>query len=89
MLSGSTDKENSQKVMKKYKYTDNELIKPEQIKVYISEIKKLLLTGNKNKTMKQRLVRAEIDAVYGIEATSFDETINEMNNIQKSIILGS
>jgi len=43
---------------------------------------------NKNKTLVQTLVAADIDPELGIEARSFDTTIEEMNRIQEEIIWG-
>jgi hypothetical protein len=35
------------------------------------------------------LTPADIDARYGIEARSFDQTIEDMNRIQEEIVWGS
>lgn len=73
-------------LMKKYKYDAGELISINQIKVFISKKDSILLPGNLRKTKQQILAEAKIDERFGIQAKSFDDTINEMNNIQETII---
>jgi AAA domain, putative AbiEii toxin, Type IV TA system len=55
-------------------YKPEELIAAERIKVYIAE--------------KSTLVPANIDPEMGIEARSFDNTIEDMNRIQEAIVWG-
>lgn len=43
--------------------------------------------GNKKKTVKT-LVRADVSSTLGIEARSFDETIEDMNSVQEKIYYG-
>ncbi len=42
--------------------------------------------GGKRKATCQTLIPAEIDQESGIEARTFDTTIDEMNRIQEAII---
>ena len=75
-----------QETMDKFGYQKEELLSTSQIRMYISKKENTLLPGNQRKTKIQTLVSATIDPSFGIEAISFDDTINEMNNIQESIM---
>jgi predicted ATPase len=67
-------------------YLDDELISAKDVKVYIAEEAPILLNGNRRKTKCMTLVSADIDPELGIEARTFDTTIEDMNRIQESII---
>jgi predicted ATPase len=69
-------------------YREVELISAEKIKVYIAEEASILLEGKKRKTQCQTLTPADIDPEMGIEARSFDTTIETMNRIQEAIVWG-
>jgi len=69
-------------------YREVELIAAEKIKVYIAEKASILLEGKKTKTQCQTLTPADIDPEMGIEARSFDTTIETMNRIQEAIVWG-
>jgi predicted ATPase len=88
MLNATKESEFTKELMRKYSYIESELINSTQVKVYISEIAKVLIDGKSKKSSIQTLVPAEIDSFYGIEARSFDKTILQMNEIQESIVLG-
>ena len=45
--------------------------------------------GQKRRRRGHTLVPADIDPVLGIEAPSFDETIDEMNSILQDIVWGA
>jgi hypothetical protein len=47
-----------------------------------------MLDGGQRKTRCQTLTPADIDSELGIEARSFDKTIEDMNRIQEEIIWG-
>ena len=69
-------------------YQSEELIDAKKIKVYIAE-KALMERGRERRRSRyQTLVPANIDPKLGIEARSFDETINKMNEIQEAIVWG-
>jgi hypothetical protein len=51
----------------------------------VAEIK---LEGKKRKTKCQTLIPADINPEMGIEARSFDKTIETMNRIQEAIVWG-
>ena len=84
----SQDKPHLKKIAKEKEYDDSELMNADKIKVYIAEKDHIKPDGNKQKRLYPTLTKAQIDPELGIEARSFDETINEMNEIQDAIIWG-
>ncbi|MGB3512350.1 MAG: ATP-binding protein [Microcoleaceae cyanobacterium] len=76
------------RIAKEEGYRAEELISSEKIKVYIAEEVYMKLEGNKTKTKCQTLTPANIDPETGIEARSFDTTIETMNRIQEAIAWG-
>lgn len=68
------DKPYLKQIAKEEGYQSKELIAAEKIRLYIAE--------------EASLVSANIDPALGIEAHSFDETINKMNEIQEAIVWG-
>lgn len=69
-------------------YRQEELLSADQVKVYIAEEALEMLKGKKRKTKFNTLTPAKIDPEMGIEARSFDTTIEKMNRIQAAIIWG-
>lgn len=69
-------------------YRSEELISSKKIKVYIAEEASIKLDGGSRKTKCQTLTLADIDPDLGIEARSFDTTIETMNRIQEAIVWG-
>jgi len=69
-------------------YRDSEILNPEKVRVYIAEEALIKLDGAQRKTKCQTLVQADIDSKLGIEARSFDKTIEDMNQIQEEIVWG-
>ncbi|MCT7967456.1 ATP-binding protein [Laspinema sp. D1] len=72
-------------------YRQEELISAQQIKVYIAEEASRTIegkTGKSRKTKCHTLTPADIDPEMGIEARSFDTTIETMNRIQEAIVWG-
>jgi ABC-type multidrug transport system ATPase subunit len=69
-------------------YSQKEFISAEKMKVYIAEEAMVKLDGGKNKVKRQTLTPANIDPILGIEARSFDATIETMNRIQEEIVWG-
>ncbi|WP_293151240.1 hypothetical protein [Okeania sp. SIO2C9] len=57
-------------------------------KMYIAEEKSIQLEGKKRETKCKTLMLANIDPEMGIEARSFDTTIEDMNRIQEAIAWG-
>ena len=74
------------RIRRNEKYRREELIDSDKIRVYMSRNKRLLVDGNSRKTNALTLVQADIDPRLGIEAESFDRTIDEMNRIQESLL---
>ncbi len=86
MFNSRLDNDKVKKLMEKYEYQKNELLSASQIRMYISKKECVLLPGNQRKTNTQTLVPVNVNPLYGMEAVSFDNTINEMNSIQESIM---
>jgi len=82
------DKPHLKRIAEEEGYQTEELISAEKIKVYIAEDKFIQLEGNKIKTKYKTLTPANIDPEMGIEARSFDTTIEKMNRIQEAIVWG-
>ncbi len=70
------------------KYRDSEMLNPEKVRVYIAEEALIKIDGAQRKSRCQTLVQADIDSKLGIEARSFDKTIEDMNRIQEEIVWG-
>ncbi len=84
------DKPHLKRIAKENKYQDAELISSDQVKVYMAQEDLIPLEeGQKRRRRGHTLVEADIDPKYGIEAPSFDETIDEMNRIQEDIVWGA
>lgn len=83
------DKSHLKRIAEVEGYQQSELLKAEQIRVYIAEEAPVLLDGKKRKTKCQTLTPANIDPEMGIEARSFDKTIETMNRIQEDIVWGA
>ncbi len=69
-------------------YQTEELIAAEKIRVYIAEKALVKLENKSRRSRHPTLVPTRIDPELGIEARSFDETINKMNEIQEAIVWG-
>lgn len=73
--------EHTIRMQEKYKYDEQELLKPAQIHLYTTKPQS---KSKKNYTLKL----AKIYADKGIEVDTFDNTIDEMNKIQDAIFFG-
>ena len=84
------DKPHLKRIAKENGYQQSELIRSDQVKVYMTQEELMPLEeGQKRRRRGLTLVPADVDPVLGIEAPSFDETIDEMNSIQEDIIWGA
>lgn len=84
------DKPHIKRVAEENDYRNSELIKAEQVKVYVAEKGLLdLEEGQKKRRRGHKLTPADIDPEFGIEVSSFDETIDAMNKIQRDIVWGA
>lgn len=82
------DKPYLRKVADDEGYKQEELISHNQVKVYIAEAVSMIPEGKKRKAKCHTFVPARIDPEFGIEARSFDKTIETMNRIQDAIVWG-
>ena len=85
----NSDKPHLKRVAEENGYRDSELIKADQVKVYVA--KKALLPleeGQKRRRREHTLVPAKIHPKFGIGVDSFDKTIDDMNRIQDEIVWG-
>lgn len=76
------------KIVKQGKYKDEELLSSDKVKLYTAEKALVKLENNKRRTRRHTLVPAKITRERGIEALSFDKTINEMNEVEEAILWG-
>ena len=67
-------------------YAADERVASERVRVYMTEPTAREVKGGPRATQKYRLAGAPIDPVTGIEAKSFDETIETMNRIQDAVV---
>lgn len=83
------DKPHLKVIAKENAYQDNELIKADQVKVYVAEKALMPLEeGQKRRKKGNTLVPAKMHTKYGIGVGSFDKTIDDMNRIQDDIVWG-
>lgn len=83
------DKPHLKRIAEQEGYRPEELISYDQVKVYIAEKAFIKLDGSQKKTKCQTLTSADINPELGIDARSFDPTIETMNRIQESIVWGA
>ena len=67
-------------------YNSDDLLKAQQVKMYVAKKELVKLDGNKIKSKNNTLVAVKINDKLGIKNSSFDSTIDKMNKIQQSII---
>ena len=84
------DKPHLKRIAEENEYRDDELISSDQVKVYMAEEALVPLEeGQKRRRRGHTFVEADIDPELGIEAPSFDETIDDMNRILDDIVWGA
>ena len=84
------DKPHLKRIAKENGYRQSELIRSDQVKVYMTQEALVPLEeGQRRRRRGLTLVEAEVDPALGIEAPSFDETIDEMNRILEDIVWGA
>ena len=85
----NSDKPHLKRVVEENGYQDSELIKVDQVKVYVAEKALMPLEkGQKRRRRGHTLVPAKIHPEFGIGVNSFDKTIDDMNRIQDEIVWG-
>jgi hypothetical protein len=82
------DKARLKEIARQEGYGEEELLEARKVRVYIAEEALVKLDGGVRKTRCNTLVPAEVDSERGIEARSFDATIEDMNRIQEEIVWG-
>jgi predicted ATPase len=80
--------EHTKAVQAAHRYTDDELLDPERIRLYMTERQSKSGEGKGKRTKINTLKRAVIHPDRGIEVTTFDTTIEEMNALQSEILYG-
>lgn len=69
-------------------YRQSEMLDANKVKVYMAVEELIKVDGAQRRTKCKTLVSANIDPKLGIEAKSFDTTIEDMNRIQDEIVWG-
>jgi len=69
-------------------YTPEDKLDANCVAVYMAKEHSILRPGGKKKSKTRTLVKADISPTLGIEAISFDETIDDMNAVQETIYYG-
>jgi ABC-type multidrug transport system ATPase subunit len=80
--------ERLKKIVERENIKLNTLLAHDRVKVYIAEKSKIKIEQNTRSTLENTLTIATITPENGIEARSFDTTINDMNRIQDEIYWG-
>ena len=75
--------------VKKHGYLPDVYLDSSKVRMYVSTMSPMLLPGYARRVNTQTLVAAKVDKSFGIEAFSFDKTINEMNEIQERIMFST
>ncbi|MEM8639710.1 MAG: AAA family ATPase [Cyanobacteria bacterium P01_G01_bin.54] len=86
LLMLNQDKSYLKRIAQEEGYQSEELLSVDKVKAYLAEKRPLELSDDSQKTHYQTLIPAKITSDFGIEITSFDTAINEMNRIQESIV---
>jgi predicted ATP-dependent endonuclease of OLD family len=71
----------------KYGYDRTYMLGRNRVSVYIASLQPVLLDGNTRRTKCNTFQKAEFNG-FGFELDSFDNTINEMNEMQDSLFYG-
>lgn len=86
MLSG--DKPHFQKVRDKFAYDENDYLQANRVAIYSTVTKLLPVDGGKRKRNLGTLEKWDVKQHAGIQIKSFDDVINEMNQVQDAILYG-
>ena len=88
MLRNNREKDHVKQLIAEEGYKEIELLDQNRVKVYVAKKKLAAVEGSPRKKRRNVLVAAKITPEYGIEADSFDDTIDKMNAIQDRIMWG-
>ena len=80
------DRPHLKRIAEREGYRAEELLSAERIRVYIAEKGLVKRDNGQRRRRYQTLTPADVSPEYGIEARSFDATIETMNRIQEEII---
>ena len=69
-------------------YSADDQLDPAAVALYMARQENMLRPGGKRKVKTMTLVRADISPTLGIDAPSFDETIDDMSAVQEAIYYG-
>lgn len=81
-------KDQSQKILEKYKYNINEMLSPEKVRAYYAGEHSIQLPDKQRKTKEFTFVACDISQELGIEVKGFDDSIREMDEMQEEILYG-
>lgn len=84
----SHDKPRLKRIAECEGYRREEMLSASKVKMFIAEESLIMLAGSKRKSRCLSFTEANIDPISGIEARSFDATIETMNRIQDEIVWG-
>lgn len=84
MLNG--EKDHLKRIATERGYRAEELLNPDQIKVHIAEKSLVSLPDSRRRSRHQTFMPALVTKDRGIGAKSFDDTIDQMNEIQDAIL---
>jgi ABC-type multidrug transport system ATPase subunit len=84
-----SDRPHLRRIAKSEGYDESELVAADKIKVYVAEPARIKPPGAKRATKSLTLVPVDINQESGIDARSFDDTIEAMNRIQDEIVWGA
>ena len=84
----SCDKSHISSVREKFKYNQNDFIKPESIAVYNTTEDLFTLEGSSRRKKMGTIERWDVVENFGIKIQSFDDEIREMNKIQDALRYG-
>lgn len=81
---------NSHAVLKKFgDYLQDDVLDSSRLNLYMAQEASILKEGNSRKTKAKTLIKAEVSQSLGVQAKSFDDTVDQMNAIQEAIYYGS
>jgi hypothetical protein len=86
MLNADSENDYLKTIASQEGYCSDDLLKAQQVKMYVAKKELVKLDGNSKKTKNNTLTSVEIDDKLGIGNSGFDDTIDKMNKIQQSII---
>jgi hypothetical protein len=86
MLNQNTD--HARKVQNKHKYDSSELLEFDRIRLYMTTRETCAGSGRGRRPRVRTLKPAKITPTHGIEAPTFDKTIDLMNEIQDELMFG-